>query len=325
MPRSARTVKEQAVQAALAGKQSILELALQLGVSTTTLRNWMRHAQIRAESRREMRRVGSALSDEHHTETSQRMRLLVHALEQSPATIIVTDAEGRILYANPKFVETTGYTIEETIGQTPRFLKSGHTSPEAYADLWRTLRVGREWRGTFQNRRKDGTLYWERASISPVFDAEGKVANFMAVKENITEFVEADAARRRTEERLQAVIIALTDGLLLLDATGSIVLANPAAASLLGRPHEQLLGRTLDTIGLRWLDATGQPMAAANHPAQRVLESGEIVHNETCGVLAAEGRATWLSITATPVQADPGALSIMVSCRPTDGPSGTGS
>jgi PAS domain S-box-containing protein len=316
-PRSAKIQRDEAVQAALAGQRSVLELALQLGVSTTTLRNWMRRAQIRTDSGRQMRRVATALGQGRQDDTSQRMRLLVHALEQSPATIIVTDAEGRILYANPKFVETTGYSVEEVIGQTPRFLKSGHTSQNTYGELWRTLGAGREWRGVFQNRRKDGTLYWERASISPVFDAEGRIANFMAVKENITEFVQADAARRQTEERMQALVAALPEGVLLLERTGRILLANPAMADLLGCRLEELPGLTLDGAGCRWIDTNGTPMPPAVHPACRAIDHGEAVRDERCGLVKTNGRTVWLSISAVPVQTEHGTSMVVVSCRAT--------
>ena len=83
------------------------------------------------------------------------------------------------------------------IGQTPRLLKSGATTANEYRQLWKTILSGKEWRGTLHNRRKDGRLYWERASISPVLDVEGKIAHFMAVKEDITGFMESEQAVRR--------------------------------------------------------------------------------------------------------------------------------
>ncbi|MBL0224532.1 MAG: PAS domain S-box protein [Geobacteraceae bacterium] len=112
---------------------------------------------------------------------------LTRAVEQSPATIVMTDRQGAIEYVNPKFCQTTGYTAEEAIGQNPRVLKSGEMSAENYITLWKDISSGKEWRGEFHNKRKDGSLYWEFASISPLFDKDGLITGYLAVKEDITE------------------------------------------------------------------------------------------------------------------------------------------
>ena len=95
--------------------------------------------------------------------------------------------KGNIEYANPKFAETTGYSVEEAIGKNPSILKSGHNPPEMYRELWDTITAGREWRGEFSNRKKNGEIYWETASISPIKSPDGTFTNFIAVKEDITE------------------------------------------------------------------------------------------------------------------------------------------
>lgn len=305
--------REKAIREIRENGRPLLELAWELGVSTTTLRNWMRAADAKAKVQGSVRKVAAALSREKHTETSQRMRLLVHALEQSPATIIVTDAEGRILYANPKFVETTGYTIEEVIGQNPRLLKSGHTSTEEYKSLWRAINAGKEWHGEFHNRRKDGTFYWERASISPVFDAQGRIANFMAVKENITEFKEAEEARRRSEERFRAVVTALAEGVLLLDADGRIILSNAAAERILGHRGEALPGCRLEDLNLRWLSERGETIARSDHPVRRVLERGETVRQQIVGVITSSNRMVWLSLSVVAAPAGVESAAAVVS------------
>ncbi len=116
-----------------------------------------------------------------------RLRELSLATEYSPVTVVVTDAAGNIEYVNPKFTSLTGYTLAEVIGKNSRILKSGETSPEAYRGLWAAITSGREWRGEFHNKRKDGTLFWESAVIAPVRDPAGNIAHFVAVKEDITE------------------------------------------------------------------------------------------------------------------------------------------
>ena len=115
---------------------------------------------------------------------------LATAVEQSPATVIITDLYGNIEYANPKFTELTGYTFEEVNGKNPRILKSGHHPSSFYKKLWQTIASGRPWHGTFCNQDKSGTIYWERASISPVLDPQGYVSHFVAVKEDITQLIQ---------------------------------------------------------------------------------------------------------------------------------------
>ena len=124
------------------------------------------------------------------------LRKLLQAMEQSPASVMITDVDGRIEYVNPKFTETTGYTYAEVAGKTPGFLRSGYTSGREYDDLWKTISAGNVWRGEFNNRRKNGELYWELASIAPVRDGSDKVTHYVAVKEDISE-------RKATEERLR--------------------------------------------------------------------------------------------------------------------------
>jgi PAS domain S-box-containing protein len=126
----------------------------------------------------------------------EQIRNLTRAVEQSPVSIIITDTEGRIEYANPKFTEITGYRSEDVLGRNPRLLKSGATPPDVYRELWQTITAGREWRGEFENLKKNGDRFWEAAIISPVRDTAGTITHFVAVKEDIT-------ARRQTEQALR--------------------------------------------------------------------------------------------------------------------------
>ena len=120
---------------------------------------------------------------------------LFQAVQQSPMSVVITDRDGNIEFANPEFTKVTGYTLAEAIGRNPRILKSGHTAPEHYAELWKTIAAGGVWRGELLNKRKNGELFWELASIAPVKEGE-KITNFVAVKEDITE-------RKQIEEQLR--------------------------------------------------------------------------------------------------------------------------
>lgn len=310
--RYSKQSKEEAAARMREGVTPLLDLAREYGVSTNTLRTWLKESDARARAQDSAKRVATTLTKEKYSSASQRQRLLMHALEQSPATIIVTDAEGKIVYANPKFVETTGYASDEVLGQNPRLLKSGETPQEAYRQLWKTITAGKEWRGTFHNRRKDGRLYWERASISPVFDAEGRIANYMAVKEDITEYMEAEAARRKTAAGFHAVFAALPLGVMVVDAGNRILLANEAAENLLDTTLSA--GERLDRLNLRWLDEGGAALPHAAHPVQRILHdpAAGTSLQMNLGVVPPTGGTRWLKVAvrqlSLPEEAQPAAL-----------------
>ncbi|MBD2653730.1 EAL domain-containing protein [Synechocystis sp. FACHB-383] len=124
----------------------------------------------------------------------KQLKILSQACEQSPASIVITDVEGNITYVNPKFEEVSGYSSEEVVGCNPRILKSGDKTKDDYELMWRTLASGRPWHGEFHNRRKNGELYWERASISPICNQQGIITHYAAVKEDITKEKQQAAA-----------------------------------------------------------------------------------------------------------------------------------
>lgn len=144
----------------------------------------------------------------------QELIKLSSAVEQSPAGIVITDLEGKIEYVNQKFVEVTGYSLEESIGEKLRILKSGGLPKEEYQKLWETIKSGKSWTGEFHNKRKNGELYWESASISPIVDKQGNKKYYLAIKEDITEKKEMMndlvIAKDRAEEsdRLKSAFIA---------------------------------------------------------------------------------------------------------------------
>lgn len=140
--------------------------------------------------------VGSARDVTAAREAESQLQKLSQAVEQGPASVVITDVEGKIEYVNPSFTMVTGYSLEEVLGQNPRMLKSGIQSQEFYTDLWSTIKSGKVWRGELENKKKNGEVYWESASISPIFDKDGVITHFLAVKENITE-------RKELEEDLK--------------------------------------------------------------------------------------------------------------------------
>lgn len=147
-------------------------------------------------------------------QSERKIRLFSRAVEQSPTSIVITDNEGIIEYVNKSFVEKTGFKEEEAIGKKPSILKSGAQSVEFYAQLWNTILSGNEWKGELLNKRKDGTLFWEAASIYPIRDSLQKITHFIAIKVDITEQKlineELINAKQRAEEsdKLKSIFLA---------------------------------------------------------------------------------------------------------------------
>ena len=151
------------------------------------------------------RRINGFFQDiTEHKRAEEKLKLLNRAVEASSVAVEITDAEGNINYVNPFFTELTGYSYEEARGKNPRFLKSGNHPKEFYKDLWDNILSGKDWTGEFQNKKKNGELYWVKAVITPILNSNGKVANFVAIKEDITQskkiLQELIAAKLKAEE-----------------------------------------------------------------------------------------------------------------------------
>jgi|GEM_PF-902179 len=184
------------------------------------------------------------LRAEHENEVRERieaeMRKLTRAVEQSPASIVITDLQGSIEYVNPRFTHVTGYTLDEAIGNNPRILKTDLTPPATYRTLWDNLTTGKEWRGEFTNRKKDGSTYYESATISPITDLNGQTTHYLAVKLDITEQKNAEKALRESEERFRMMFENHNAPMLLVDpASGQIFDANFSAQEFYGYQRDQ--------------------------------------------------------------------------------------
>jgi len=141
------------------------------------------------------------LLDVTEAREAQAERLLLWtAIEEGDPVVIVTDADANIRYVNPAFERLTGYAKGEVLGKNPRLLQSGRHDRAFYESLWKELTAGRTWRGTFVNRRKDGSLYHEAAVISPVRDASGRTTAYVAVKQDVTRERELEERARTAEE-----------------------------------------------------------------------------------------------------------------------------
>ena len=226
--------------------------------------------------------VGAFVDITEQRRMDEQIRKMSRAVEQSPATIVITNVDGIIEYVNPKFCQITGYSVKEAIGQNPSVLKSGEMSADGYTELWKTVSAGQEWRGEFHNKRKDGSLYWEYASISPLFDKEGTISGYLAIKEDITDrkAVEAELAQSRREleanhselgqlfnqvahakQEWEQTLDHLRDFVILTDVEYRIRRYNKLLADVTGRAINELVGadwrELINDAGFRFVSFNG--------------------------------------------------------------------
>ena len=176
------------------------------------------------------------------------LRRLTHAIEQSPVSVVMTNTAGNIEYVNPKFTEITGYTKDEVLGNNPRILKSGEMGVEQYKNLWDTIAAGKEWRGEFHNKKKNGELFWETASISPVRNEKGITTHFVAIKEDITERKWSEKALKESEEKFRKLADTASDSILTIDSEGKIISWNKSAERTFGYAFNEVIGKEIQTI-----------------------------------------------------------------------------
>ncbi|HZQ10675.1 MAG TPA: PAS domain S-box protein [Anaerolineae bacterium] len=232
---------------------------------------------------------------------SEQIRKLSRAVEQNPTSIIITDAEERIEYVNPAFTQVTGYTAAEILGKSPRILASGHTTPEEYEQVWKTLHSGQVWRGEFLNRKKNGELYWELASISPITNDEGKVTHFVSVQEDITEQKRKDEQLREREELLSRILDTVEDGIYIVDQNGKMTFANKATERITGATRQEL--EQLSYNEKKWQATTldGRPFPEEEQPYIRILKTGQPVYDVEQCISRPDGSRVIVSINAAPL------------------------
>ncbi len=146
--------------------------------------------------------IGSLLDVTEQTKHVNNLKKLYTAIEQTHASVVITNVEGNIEFVNNAFLNITGYTEEDVYEKNPRILKSGNTPSDTYFDLWNTLIAQKTWQGVLCNKKKDGELFWESATISPVINEEGITTNYVAVKENITSKIHEEEERKLLIEEL---------------------------------------------------------------------------------------------------------------------------
>ncbi|WP_054774080.1 PAS domain-containing protein [Methylogaea oryzae] len=200
-----------------------------------------------------LRMLGTNVDITDRRQAEERLRQLSAAVEQSAASVVITDLEARIQYVNPRFTEVTGYSADEAVGQNPRILQSGQTPEAVYQELWSKLAGGQEWSGELLNKRKNGELYWEEVSIAPVRNSQGIVTHYVAVKNEITERKRMEAALAASEHRYRMLIENSPFCIHEIDLEGRLQSMNPVGLGMMGLSDEETI------CGVPYLDSVSEP------------------------------------------------------------------
>lgn len=238
----------------------------------------------------EIGRLGKAFDLMVHAykQSTRKMQKLLHAAEQSAASVIITDTKGVIEYVNHAFATITGYSQEEAIGMQTSMLSAGQTPHEVYKEMWETITSGGTWRGEMLNRRKNGELYWDSITISPVRDEQGNLVNFVAIQEDIT-------SRKAAEEKLLLnahILNSVNEGVAVTDASQRFCFINPAFTAITGYTAEEVIGKSPKLLSSGLMERTfyGNMWGNINESGSW---QGEIIDRRKNG----ESYPEWLSIS----------------------------
>ncbi len=219
------------------GAADYITKPIQVEIARQRISNLIEREQLRRQVVAQRDQLVAEIAE--HTQTQANLKKLTVAIEQSPASVVITDLNAIIQYVNPRFTEVTGYSAEEAIGQNPRMLQSGQTSDATYPQLWGQLTSGNRWKGELINRRKNGEIYWEDCQISPVKNAAGEITNYVAVKTDITE-------RKQEQEKLQlaaGVFASAREGIAITNLDGIFIDVNDAFTRITGYSRTEALGK----------------------------------------------------------------------------------
>lgn len=204
------------------------------------------------------------------TQRKQDQELILQlssGIEQSPTSVVITDLDGNIQYTNPRFSEVSGYSFYEVKGKNPSILKSGQTDPKIYDDLWSTITSGKQWRGEFLNKKKNGELFWELAFILPLSNSYGKISQYLGIKIDITERKILETELKKYQEHLEELIEVRTDELRLseqkfkalaensddlivrFNSNYEVLYINPAVVNAIEIKNRELIGSSFENFG----------------------------------------------------------------------------
>jgi len=227
------------------------------------------------------------------------------ALDQAPSVVVITDLQGKIEYVNHSFTKITGFSAQEAVGQCPRVLKSGHHSEEMYRDLWLSITYGKTWFGEFLNKKKNGNLFWEKASIAPIKNEQGEITHFIKVAEDITHRKEMEQTLAKTEKQLRMLSQAVkqsSSSIIITRMDGTIEYVNPSFTQITGYEYNEVVGKNLSIF-----KPEDRPTAEYRIIWDSLLK-GDVLRGEFCNVKK-NNEQYWVLSSMSPIYDEEGKIS----------------
>ena len=210
----------------------------------------------------------------YREKSEEELKKLSTAVEQTADNVIITDINGSIEYVNPAFETLTGYRAKEVIGKTPRVLRSGGHDKKYYKNLWNTVLNGKVFRGILINKKKDGKLFYEEKTITPLKDKEGNITHFLSTGKDITERKSSEIALKESEEHLSSIYNSVSDAIFVIDPQKQcIVESNKQASKITGYSLNEL-------VGMKVKDLHPDDMNIISEVFEVVLEKGSARSNQ---------------------------------------------
>jgi two-component system, cell cycle sensor histidine kinase and response regulator CckA len=269
---------------------------------------WTEHrpVTVRDDSGRAVHLEGISRDITERMVAHEQILVRTGALEAAANAVVITDTHGCILWVNSAFSRLTGYSAAEALGRNPRMLSSGTHDLAFYANLWKTIKEGRVWSGEVVNRRKDGTLYTEDMTITPVRSEAGDITHFVAIKQDVTARHEMEAAQRESEQRFREIAENIQEVFWITDPEQRrMIYVSPA--------YEQIWGRSLASL---YEDPVSFVEAIVPEDRERVVAGfsryAEGLCDDVYRIVRPDGSQRWIHARGFPVRGDDGAIVRMV-------------
>lgn len=228
--------------------------------------------------------------------SEEKLRKLSLAVEQNPLSIVITNLEGNIEYANASTFSVTGYSPDELLGKNPRILKSGLTPQDQHDQLWDTITQGELWQGLLYNRKKSGEFYTEKATIGPIKDEMGKITHYIAIKEDITEKLKIERDLALSEERFRQIAEHSQTVIWEVDLNGLYTYISPVAKKVFGYTPNELIGK------MHFFDLHPEDLQEYfKESALQLVDAGITIKDFENPIQKKDGEIIWVSTNATPI------------------------
>jgi len=235
-----------------------------------------------------------------------RLNLQAEALNAAANAIVITDIDGNVVWTNPAFSTLSGYSADEVLGQNPRLLNSGMQHREFFASLWTTIRSGKTWCGEIINRRKDGSLFTDETTITPVSSRLAGISHFVAIKQDVTKRKHAEEALRQAEEKYRAIFEDAVVGIFQITPEGRPLSINRALAHMHGFDSPEQFLLEVSDVGSQIFVNPGQMSEMTKD-----LEQHSVIHGVEIEIYCRDRTKKWVVANMRAGRASNGAIAIL--------------